>query len=102
MIDRRTFIARTARGAATAALANFLPLSSAQAHAPLLPGAGSAQLVAGNADRNAVVFKIDGWDRCEGLATNGAKLSSADPLTNGPTDNQVWITINQSWRTAWR
>jgi len=101
MIDRRTFIVRTARGATTAAFVYLLPLSWAQAHAPLLPSAGSS-LAAGKADRNGVLFKIDGWDRCEDLATDGAKISSADPVTNRTTDNQVLITINQSWRTAWR
>jgi len=58
MINRRTFIVRSAAGAATADPANFLPPSSAQAHAPLLPGAGSS-LAAAKTDRKGVVFKID-------------------------------------------
>ena len=103
MIDRRTFIVRTAHGAAAAALANLLPLSStAQAHAPLLPSPVPAALAAGGTDRNCVVFKIEGWDRCDDTAIDGSKMASADLVINDPIQDQVLIRINQSWRTTWR
>ena len=78
MIDRRTFIMQGATVLATApALAILLPRSSAQT--PFMTGA--------RADENLAVFKIDGWDLCEARVSNG---------------NEVWIRVNQSWRTAWR
>ena len=79
MIDRRTFILQGATLLATApALAGVLPRSSTT-QTPLMTGA--------RADANPVLFKIDGWDHCDAKASNG---------------NEVWIRINQSWRSAWR
>jgi hypothetical protein len=79
MIDRRTFMIQGAALLATAsALAVVLPRSSTP-QTPLMTGAG--------ADENSILFKIDGWDTRDALASNG---------------NEVWISINQSWRSAWR
>jgi len=36
-------------------------------------------------DPNLIVFKIEGWDHCDTA-----------------TENQLWIGISQTWRTAWR
>lgn len=102
MIDRRTFIVRTAIGAAAAAVASFLSLSSTpQAHASLADPSRT-ELVAGGMDRNSVVFKIDGWDRRDETAIDGSKIASADSAINCPTGDHVLIKINQSWRTTWR
>ena len=102
MIGRRTFIRGTALVATAPVLANLLSLSStAQSHASPLPGPMSPQLAA-RTDMNCVVFKIHGWDSCDDVPVNGVAIVSADPLTNGPVGDQVWISINQSWRTAWR
>jgi hypothetical protein len=49
-----------------------------------------------------LVFKIDGWDYCGDIAIDGATTAPADRVTNDPAGDQVWISINQSWRTAWR
>lgn len=83
MINRRTFLQDMALVASAPALTNLLLISStAQSAASVSPGCSQPQL----AGRN-VVFKIHGWDhQCE----------------YEPKDNQVWISINGSWRTAWR
>jgi len=49
-----------------------------------------------------VVFKIHNWDRYEDIPINRSKILSTDPVTNDPKSDQVWISLNQSWRTAWR
>ena len=104
IIGRRIFIQGTAALVATApALANLLSLSStAQSHASPLPGPLLPQLAGDGTNMNRVLFKIDGWDRCEDIAIDGATIGSADPVTHGPVREQVFISINQSWRTAWR
>ena len=38
------------------------------------------------AETNRLVIKIDGW---------------STPGQRG-TDEEVWVTVNRSWRTAWR
>jgi hypothetical protein len=104
MIGRRTFIQGTALVATAPVLADLLSLSStAQSHASPLPGPSPTQPAA-RTDVNGVVFKIYGWDVCDDVAVNGATiaLASADPLANGPIGDQMWISINQSWRTAWQ
>jgi hypothetical protein len=103
MIGRRTFIQGTALVATAPVLADLLSLSStAQLHASPLPGPLPAQLAA-RTDMNGVVFRICGWDNCDDVPVNGTTIASAsDPVTNGPTNDQMWISINQSWRSAWR
>ena len=51
---------------------------------------------------NTVALRILGWNSCDDVPVNGATMASADTLTNGATGDQMWISINQSWRTAWR
>jgi hypothetical protein len=98
IVDRRTFIVRTALGATAAGLANLLPLSpTAQAHATPLP----VTLPVGETDRNCMVFKINGWD-CDDLAMDASNRASANSLTNDPAGDKVLIRISQSWRTTWR
>jgi len=79
IVDRRTFMIQGATLLATVpALAVVQPCEST-AQAPPMTGA--------RGDKNAVVFKIDGWDYCDAEASKG---------------NEVYLRINQSWRTAWR
>jgi hypothetical protein len=80
IVNRRIFI----QGAlATTTFGALLPSSASQAsHASLRP----SQAPGSGTDSNEIVFKIDGWDCCDDVATN----------------NQVSIKITQSWRTAWR
>src|SRR5271165_3672756 len=99
IVDRRTFIVRTALGAAAAALANLSPpFSTVQGHASLLPSPVPASIAATATGRNSVVFKIDGWDSCGDIAIDASKFSSADFMGNDPAGDRVWISMNQSWR----
>jgi hypothetical protein len=101
-IGRRTFLRHSALVGALSALASFLSLSSIVSHAELLPGSSSQQPDEVGTDSNSVEFKIDGWSRGDRVATDGSTKSSSDPATKVTPDNQVWLSINQSWRTAWR
>ena len=102
MIDRRTFLRDMALVASAPILTNFLLLSStAQSPASLLPGPLQPQPARGM-EVTGVVFKIHNWDRYEDIPINRSKILSTDPVTNDPKSDQVWISLNQSWRTAWR
>jgi hypothetical protein len=94
IIDRRTFIQISAPFVATAAALAILP--------PQLLGAPSAQLAGGKQDMKHLAFKIHGWDRHDDSARDGSKTSLAGPATGASDRDQVFISINQSWRTAWR
>ncbi len=103
MIGRRTFIQGTSFVVTAPALASLLSLpSTVQSHASSLPGPLPPQLAAGGTDMNCVVFKIDGWDRCDDVSIDSSTIASAGSMTNDPPGDQVLIRINQSWRTAWR
>lgn len=96
MIDRRTFIQSAALVAMAPVLEALLSFSSTvQSHASLLPCTLPPQRAGEGTDKNFIVLKIDGWDRCD----NGL---TANPVTKVSTANEVLIRINQSWRTAWR
>jgi hypothetical protein len=102
-VSRRTFILGTAVVATAPALAELLTLSStAQSHASLLPGLLPPQRAADGADTKCALFKICGWDRYDDLAIDGATMASADAVTHDPAGEQEWISINRSWRSAWR
>ena len=77
-MSRRTFLFGAGVFAASPVLANLPSTNKEVAGAlPLLPE--------GAANGTGLVFKIDGW-------------SARD---SGPRD-EMWFTINQSWRAAWR
>jgi hypothetical protein len=102
-IDRRTFILRTALFGTATAVATFLPLASTvQALASPLEDPVATELIAGGMDRNCVVLKVDGWDRCDEKAIDGSRAALSDSVTNDPNDGRALIRINQSWRTTWR
>jgi len=103
IVGRRTFVRNTALVGAASALANLISLSSiVMSRAALPPGSLSPQLDASGADMNSIVFKIDGWSPCDGIANDGSTTSSSNPAKNVAAGDQVRISINQSWRTAWR
>jgi hypothetical protein len=103
LIGRRTFIQGTGLVATAPVLANLVSLSlPARSHASLRPNTFPPQSPASGIDMSCRVFKIDGWDRCGDIAIDSAMKVSADAVTNDPTDGRVWISINKSWRTAWR
>ena len=84
MMNRRMFLYGAGLVGLTPAIMELLPgLARAEARDPLssgpVPTAPNAI-----ADFNAIVFKIHGWDSFE----------------QGP--NEVSLSVNQSWRTAWR
>jgi hypothetical protein len=103
LIDRRNFILNTTLVASAPALAGLLSLSSTlQAYAELLPRPLTNQIAGGGADMNFVAFKIHGWDRSDDIAINGSKTLSADPMSDDPNGDPVWISVNRSWKAAWR
>jgi hypothetical protein len=103
IIDRRTFVQGTALVATAPILVNLLSVSStARSPASLLPATFPPQSPASETDMSCLAFKIDGWDRCGDISIDSATKVSADAVTDDPAGGQVWISINQSWRTAWR
>jgi hypothetical protein len=97
MIRRRTFILGVGLGATTPVLTylqSFWSTAESQALPP--PNPFPPQLLSGATDTNGLVFRIQGWDVHE------ASMRSDDSLIHDPTGGEVWITLNQSWRTAWR
>lgn len=81
LIDRRTFV----QGTALIAVGDLLSLSSnVRGYASAFP-ASVPTLMAVGATGPQHVFKVDGWDRlCDSLG------------------DEVFIRVNQAWRTAWR
>ena len=77
-MGRRTFILSTGLAAGASALASLFAVSRAWA----LP------LTSSQAE---LVFKIDGWSARDFVSSDGASPAE-----------EVWISINHSWRAAWR
>ena len=78
-IDRRTFIVQgSTLLAITPCLGIFAPGSST---------AQSPRVISSETHEKSTRFKIDGWDTCD------VDLANADV---------VWLSLNQSWRAAWR
>jgi hypothetical protein len=79
MIDRRSFIVQ---GTTLLATTPFVGV--------LVPGSSTAQgphAFSSETQEKTARFKIDGWDTCD------ADMANAD---------DVWLRLNQSWRSAWR
>lgn len=94
IVDRRTFILVGAP---------FVAVASALASFPsFLPGAAPSQLPAATDNAKRIVFKIAGWDRCAEVAADCLGTSSAGLMTSNAMGDEIFISINQSWRTAWR
>jgi len=89
-IRRRTFIFGTGLMAAAPTLANLLSgpavarLPSWRVAEPLPP-----RPAAGGTRAHGPVLRIEGWD-----VRDDAPVASAG--------DEVWISISQSWRSAWR
>ena len=100
MIDRRTFIKGVTLLAVTPALEALLPFSSTSyAHASMLPCTQPPQMAGEGTSESLIVFKIEGWDRCDDPGTDRLLPNSASKVS---TANQASIRINQSWRCGWR
>jgi len=94
IVDRRTFIRVSAPlVAAASALASF---------PSLLDGASPSHPPAVTDDGKGVVFKIAGWDGCADVAGDCLGTSSAGLTASHTMGDEIFISINQSWRTAWR
>jgi hypothetical protein len=100
MIDRRTFIQSAGAVVATSAATVLLPRPSRGQSQNSLPVGPGPAMVADETNGDLVVFKIDGWDRCDDHTALAG--SSSNVVTTISSCNQVGIKINQSWRTAWR
>lgn len=86
MIGRRTLIRIAAlAGASTAFEASIVLPSSSRPH-----------LAAGGTDATRVMFKIDGWGSCDDGATGDPTAASIE------TALEAWISVDRSWRAAWR
>jgi hypothetical protein len=87
-IDRRTFLLAAGLSATAPALACLLSLPAiaqlpaAQPPDVLPPAIGTVP----NGDTDGVTFGIDGWALCD----------------NAPAAGLVLISVNRSWRSAWR
>jgi hypothetical protein len=94
IVDRRTFIAvGTPFVAAASAFASF---------PSLLAGAAPSLLPPVTDDVRGVALKIAGWDRSAEVAGDCLSTSSAGLMASRTMGNEIFISINQSWRTAWR
>jgi hypothetical protein len=94
IIDRRTFILISAPFIATAAALYVVPSR--------LPGASSLQLAGGKRDIRNIAFKIHGWDRHDDSACDGSRTSLSRPVAGDSNADEIFISINQSWRATWR
>lgn len=86
MIDRRVFIQGIFLAATTPVVVAFLPVADALP-ASLRPDSLSTPERRHVTNKDLVLFTIYGWDELKAEGANG---------------NQLFITMNQSWRTAWR
>jgi hypothetical protein len=90
-IARRTFLVGAGVVAASPVLANLLTSASDNGtralplSAPLLPPADAS-------DQSDLVFKIEGWNVRDALSSDRVPAAV----------DEAWISVNQSWRTAWR
>jgi len=80
-IGRRTFILGTGLAAAAPAFANLIAVARTCASPSASPS-----------PTDNLVFRIDGWSVRDDVTPDGAP----------PKSDEAWISINQSWRIAWR
>jgi hypothetical protein len=94
IVDRRAFILVSAPFVAVASALVSFPL--------LLRDSAPSPLPAVADDVKGVVFRVAGWHRCTEVAGEYSRTSSADLTASNMMDDEVFISINRSWRTAWR
>ena len=98
LIDRRSFM----QAAALVAVGDLLSSSSnVRAYASSLPASVPAQMAVGVTGTKHI-FKVDGWNRREHLPVECSKTSPSYPVVGDLAGDEVFIRINQAWRTAWR
>jgi hypothetical protein len=80
MLGRRSFLIACGAAVAAPAVAKSLPLLATRSGLPLQTAVEETY--------EAPVLQIEGWDR---------------PVVSKETaHSQMWISVNRSWRTAWR
>jgi hypothetical protein len=94
IVDRRTFIIASAPFVAGASTLAIFP--------SLLSGAAPSHLPAVTHDVEGAVFKIVGWDGCADVAGDYLRTSSAGLMASNSNRDEIFISINRSWRTSWR
>ena len=87
MLGRRTFLVTSGWILTTPALAKVRPFLTTS-NPPRIPLVNPLPPQAEEAQLEGPVLQIAGWD--------------APVVSEKTVDSQVWISINQSWRTAWR
>jgi hypothetical protein len=98
LIDRRSFM----QAAALVAVGDLLsPSSNVRAYASSFPASVPTQMAVGGTGTKHV-FKVDGWDPREHLPVERSKTSPSYPAVGDLAGDEVFIRINQAWRTAWR
>ena len=87
-MQRRDFLLGTAFVVSVPALgylASLAPsLASSGKQAPMLPEALQPQVAGAGVKSHGTAIRIHGWQ------------------SNPPTDDEVFVSINQSWRANWR
>jgi hypothetical protein len=97
-MNRRAFIQGTALVAATPILANVMSLTtSAQSNLAETMHQQSAEPVV-----RPIEFKVRGWHEIDNTMPACETTSSTGRNGSGRKSDQVLISVNQSWRTAWR
>ena len=102
-IGRRAFLVDTGLAATAPVLAALLSSS------PTVPSRGSplpnplpSQLPANETDMSCIVFKIDGWHCHDKISIDRSTTASVDFSNIDPVGERVLISIDRSWRAAWR
>jgi len=83
-MQRRDFLMGTAFVVSVPALGCLASLAPSGKQARTLPEALQPQVAGTGMKSHGVVIKIDGWQN------------------DAPTDDEVFVSINQSWRANWR
>ena len=87
-IDRRTFMLGSGLGVTVASLA--ASLAPSRVVAGPLPDPSADLAPAGQAQLDAFAFRIHGWD------------DSSNNVSQGKLEASPWISLDHSWRAAWR
>jgi hypothetical protein len=100
MIGRRNFVCGTALVALAPAFAGVASLAPGR-QSPPVPGAGGLQSLPAP-KRQSVIFKVHGWTPPPAAAQDDSTGVWTDHASDDAVRDEVWISISQSWKTAWR
>jgi hypothetical protein len=100
MIGRRNFVLGTALVAVAPGFAGVAYLASNR-QSPPAPGAGGLQSLPAPKPQS-VIFKVHGWTPPPATAQDDSTVFWTDHASDDAVRDEVWISISQSWKTAWR